>query len=57
MKPLTIEQLKSLEVGDWVWITTHTNNGEYYQIGYSEQEIETNTKQSKPKDPFDDCDI
>lgn len=23
----------------------------------SEQEIETNTKQSKPKDPFDDCDI
>lgn len=23
----------------------------------SEQEIETNTKQSKQKDPFDDCDI
>ncbi len=36
MKPLTIEQLKSLEVGDWVWITTPTNSGEYYQIGYSD---------------------
>lgn len=36
MKPLTIEQLKELEVGDWVWITTPKNSGEYYQISYSD---------------------
>lgn len=32
MKPLTIEQLKSLEVGDWVWIVTKGNKGFYGQI-------------------------
>ncbi|MDE6399132.1 MAG: hypothetical protein K2L51_07410, partial [Clostridiales bacterium] len=26
MKPLTIEQLKSLEVGDWVWIVDELSN-------------------------------
>lgn len=36
MKPLTVKELKALEVGDWVWITTTTNKGEYYQIGYSD---------------------
>ncbi|MDE6966577.1 MAG: hypothetical protein K2O94_06330 [Clostridiales bacterium] len=35
MKPLTIEELKSLEVGDWVWIETpqHTD-GQYLQVHY-----------------------
>lgn len=30
-KPLTIEQLKSLEPGDWVWIVRN-NEGCYYQV-------------------------
>lgn len=34
MKPLTIEQLKALEVGDWVWVThTDGDSGTYMQIG------------------------
>lgn len=39
MKPLTIEQLKSLEVGDWVWVVEKENaypnnyfHGEYCRI-------------------------
>ena len=35
MKPLTIDELKSLEVGDWVWVITPTNNGEYYEKGFA----------------------
>lgn len=32
MKPLTIEELKNLEVGDWVWIIdTDSGNGTYAQ--------------------------
>lgn len=30
MKPLTIEELKALQVGDWVWITTSGNIGGFY---------------------------
>ena len=33
MKPLTIEHLKSLEVGDWVWIVDENfKNGRYREI-------------------------
>lgn len=33
MKPLTIAQLKSLKVGDWVWlIDTKSGNGTYAQL-------------------------
>lgn len=50
MKPLTIEQLKSLEVGDWVWIVVLKNdlvnkahNGKYYHIqhcgGWGDKEL------------------
>lgn len=28
---LTIEQLKNMQVDDWVWISTPANNGGYYQ--------------------------
>lgn len=35
MKPLTIEQLKALEVGDWVWIKD--NLGEKYWRVYSNE--------------------
>ena len=35
MKPLTIDELKSLEGGDWVWVITPTNNGEYYEKGFA----------------------
>lgn len=38
MKPLTIEQLKALPVGDWVWIVTPTNTGEYYLKFYESDE-------------------
>lgn len=35
MKPLTIEELKSLKVGDWVWVETPDhNNGQYLQVHY-----------------------
>lgn len=45
MKPLTIEQLKSLEVGDWVWIIDFektvykpiSDSGKYFQIHYTGQ--------------------
>ena len=46
MKPLTIERLKSLEVGDWVWIivlkedwVNKAHNGKYYQIQQSLDEL------------------
>lgn len=39
MKPLTIEQLKELQVGDWVWIivlsfdgVNNPHKGDYYRI-------------------------
>lgn len=33
MKPLTIEELKALEVGDWVWVVDLAyNSGKYIQI-------------------------
>lgn len=33
MKPLTIEELKALPVGDWVWfIDLNENTGSYKQI-------------------------
>ncbi len=36
MKPLTIEQLKSLEVGDWVWIVSPMYmRGRYLQVHYN----------------------
>lgn len=51
MKPLTIEQLKSLEVGDWVWIIDFektvykpiSDSGNYYRINdsgeYADKEL------------------
>lgn len=40
MKPLTIEQLKALEVGDWVWVVFQNN------VGFStyRQKTENNDK-------------
>lgn len=36
MKPLTIEELKALEVGDWVWIVDcNSHRGDYKQIHFS----------------------
>lgn len=36
MKPLTIEQLKSLEVGDWVWVVSPMYmRGRYLQVHYN----------------------
>lgn len=33
-KPLTINELKALEVGDWVWLTdNHSQCGHYAEIG------------------------
>lgn len=33
MKPLTIEEIKNLEVGDWVWVTNiHNEYGRYERI-------------------------
>lgn len=45
MKPLTIEQLKNLEVGNWVWIIDFektvykpiSDSGKYFQIHYTGQ--------------------
>lgn len=44
MKPLTIEQLKSLEVGDWVWVYTidggisyPSNEGQYIRIYHTKE--------------------
>lgn len=35
MKPLTIEELKALEVGDWVWvIDKQTNTSKYRQLSF-----------------------
>lgn len=42
MKPLTIEELKALEVGDWVWVelihrledVDKFTEGQYFQIHY-----------------------
>lgn len=31
MKPMTIEQLKALEIGDWVWIKTPSGATSYYK--------------------------
>ena len=31
-KPLTLKELKSLEVGEWVWIVNKENNKGYYAI-------------------------
>lgn len=40
MKPLTIEQLRALEVGDWVWIKDQmTDGGMYVQICMNAQGI------------------
>lgn len=40
MKPLTIEQLKALEVGDWVWIKDQmADRGMYAQICMNAQGI------------------
>lgn len=37
MKPLTIEQLKSLEVGEWAWVVDKDyKEGYYAQISYQE---------------------
>ena len=33
MKPLNIEQLKSLEVGDWVWVKSLLEWDDYYNTG------------------------
>lgn len=30
MKPLTIDELKALEVGDWVWVEYNHNSGKGY---------------------------
>lgn len=38
MKPLSIEELKALEEGEWVWIVTPMNTGEYYQKFYESSE-------------------
>lgn len=42
MKPLTIEELKSLEVGDWVWIIRKEENQKGYAeiMSLSDDEIE-----------------
>ena len=34
-KPLTIDELKALPVGDWVWITDSYNRQAYWKIGKS----------------------
>ena len=46
MKPLTIEELRNLEVGDWVWGVVlksdwvhKAHNGKYYQIQQSLDEL------------------
>ena len=31
-KPLTLKELKSLEVGEWVWIVNKENNKGYYAL-------------------------
>lgn len=31
-KPLTLKELKSLEVGEWVWIVNKENNKGYYAV-------------------------
>lgn len=41
MKPLTIEELKSLEVGDWVWLCgKYENFGEYSEYRKIEKNYE-----------------
>lgn len=46
MKPLTIEQLKSLEVGDWVWVVdieSPKHGSGYWQVhGFAETHIHLN---------------
>lgn len=45
MKPLTIEQLKALEVGDWVWIKDQmADRGMYVQICMNAQGIYLESK-------------
>ncbi len=56
MKPLTIEQLKSLEVGDWVWVTTA--DGKYGAYGrvcerFDEDNFRTETIESYLVDSYD----
>ena len=44
MKPLTIEELKSLEVGDWVWIELQYETGFYALVERRENDyIEFNS--------------
>lgn len=46
MKPLTIEQLKALEIGDWVWITdVNSNLGDYARksVRFDENEFQYET--------------
>lgn len=31
-KPLTIEELKAMQVGDWVWVVKDKQDGRYYTI-------------------------
>lgn len=39
MKPLPIEELKALEVGDWVWVEYNYNSGKgYFRIDVSRTE-------------------
>lgn len=41
MKPLTIEQLKALEVGDWVWVIDLTRSG---YATYVQKDTKSNDK-------------
>ena len=41
MKPLTIEELKALEVGDWVWIVHNTHKSSYLKkVSNNENQFE-----------------
>ena len=41
MKPLTIEELKALEVGDWVWVKDLTRSG---YAAYVQKDTKSNEK-------------
>lgn len=56
MKPLTIEELKALEVGDWVW--TMTVDGKYGAYGricekFDDKNIRIETIESYIVDPYE----
>lgn len=38
MKPLTIEELKALEIGDWVWIEYAAAGRRFYAMKFSKSE-------------------